>query len=86
MVRLCILPVVSVTQFFIQVSTHRGPRFITLPFLARDPKAIEIVQVILESILLRRDKNMRDIEGNKIVDLPPKEVMDANYQSLEQFG
>lgn len=48
-------------------------RFITLPFLARDPKAIEIVQVILESILLRRDKNMRDIEGNKIVDLPPKE-------------
>ncbi|KAF5323584.1 hypothetical protein D9611_005558 [Ephemerocybe angulata] len=47
--------------------------FITLPFLARDPKAIEIVQVILESILLRRDKNMRDIEGNKIVDLPPKE-------------
>ncbi|KIJ22170.1 hypothetical protein PAXINDRAFT_64144 [Paxillus involutus ATCC 200175] len=34
--------------------------FITLPFLARDPKAIEIVQVILESILLRREKNMRD--------------------------
>ncbi|KAJ2918384.1 hypothetical protein MD484_g2007, partial [Candolleomyces efflorescens] len=48
-------------------------RFITLPFLARDPKAIEIVQVILESILLRRDKNMRDAEGNRIVDLPPKE-------------
>ncbi|KAJ2927693.1 hypothetical protein H1R20_g9395, partial [Candolleomyces eurysporus] len=47
--------------------------FITLPFLARDPKAIEIVQVILESILLRRDKSMRDAEGNRIVDLPPKE-------------
>jgi len=45
-----------------------------LPFLARDPKAIEIVQVILESILLRREKNMRDIDGNKIVDLPSKEV------------
>jgi DNA repair protein RAD5 len=49
-------------------------RFITLPFLARDPKAIEIVQVILESILLRREKNMTDSEGKKIVELPPKEV------------
>ncbi|KIL01052.1 hypothetical protein PAXRUDRAFT_128489 [Paxillus rubicundulus Ve08.2h10] len=48
--------------------------FITLPFLARDPKAIEIVQVILESILLRREKNMRDSNGNRIVELPAKEV------------
>jgi len=48
--------------------------FITLPFLAHDPKAIEIVQVILESILLRREKNMRDREGNRIVNLPAKEV------------
>ncbi|KAG6868573.1 hypothetical protein C0993_001020, partial [Termitomyces sp. T159_Od127] len=49
--------------------------FITLPFLARDPKAIEIVQIILESVLLRREKNMRDIDGNKIVELPSKEVV-----------
>ncbi|KAF9225351.1 hypothetical protein BS17DRAFT_701291 [Gyrodon lividus] len=48
--------------------------FITLPFLARDPKAIEVVQVILESILLRREKNMRDSSGNRIVELPAKEV------------
>ncbi|KIY73614.1 hypothetical protein CYLTODRAFT_416990 [Cylindrobasidium torrendii FP15055 ss-10] len=48
--------------------------FITLPFLARDPKAIEIVQVILESILLRREKNMKDSDGKKIVDLPSKEI------------
>ncbi|KAF9011125.1 SNF2 family N-terminal domain-containing protein [Cyathus striatus] len=41
--------------------------FITLPFLA-------IVQVILESILLRREKNMLDTDGNRIVELPPKEV------------
>lgn len=53
--------------------------FITLPFLARDQKAIEIVQVILESILLRREKNMRDSEGNKIVDLPAKEVSLTQY-------
>lgn len=48
--------------------------FITLPFLARDPKAIEIVQVILESILLRREKNMRDNSGKRIVELPAKEI------------
>jgi len=51
---------------------HR--RFITLPFLAHDPKAIEVVQVILESVLLRREKSMLDTDGNKIVELPPKEV------------
>ncbi|KAA1467782.1 hypothetical protein DENSPDRAFT_770871 [Dentipellis sp. KUC8613] len=49
--------------------------FITLPFLAHDPKAIEIVQVILESVLLRREKNMRDSDGKRIVDLPAKEVV-----------
>lgn len=45
-----------------------------MPFLSRDPKAIEVVQVILESILLRREKTMRDQDGNRIVELPPKEV------------
>jgi hypothetical protein len=48
--------------------------FITLPFLAHDPKAIEVVQVILESILLRREKNMLDRDGNPIVSLPEKDV------------
>ncbi|KAI0049269.1 hypothetical protein FA95DRAFT_1489629 [Auriscalpium vulgare] len=49
--------------------------FITLPFLAHDPKAIEIVQVILESVLLRREKNMRDSDGKRIVDLPAKDIV-----------
>lgn len=49
-------------------------RFITLPFLARDPKAIEVVQIILETVLLRREKNMLDSDGKPIVDLPPKEA------------
>ncbi|KAH9949377.1 SNF2 family N-terminal domain-containing protein [Amylocystis lapponica] len=48
--------------------------FITLPFLARDPKAVEVVQIILESVLLRREKDMRDTDGRKIVELPSKEV------------
>ncbi|KDR85554.1 hypothetical protein GALMADRAFT_51611 [Galerina marginata CBS 339.88] len=60
--------------------------FITIPFLARDPKAIEVVQVILESILLRREKNMRDQDGNLIVDLPPKEVVvdELEFTPLER--
>ncbi|KAF7791598.1 hypothetical protein EIP86_002615 [Pleurotus ostreatoroseus] len=49
--------------------------FVTLPFLNRDPKAIEVVQVILESVLLRREKNMRDSDGKMIVELPPKEIV-----------
>jgi DNA repair protein RAD5 len=47
--------------------------------MACDPKALEIVQVILESILLRREKTMTDSDGNKIVDLPPKEVGVCNF-------
>lgn len=54
--------------------------FITVPFLARDPKAIEVVQVILESVLLRREKNMCDANGKKIVDLPSKEVVFENLE------
>jgi len=58
-------------------------RFITLPFLARDPKAIEIVQVILENTLLRREKNMLDVDGKRIVELPLKEV---RYRFLFSFS
>ncbi|KAH9929764.1 SNF2 family N-terminal domain-containing protein [Fomitopsis serialis] len=54
--------------------------FITLPFLARDPKAVEVVQVILESVLLRREKNMLDTDGKKIVELPPKEIVVENLE------
>ncbi|KAK0233552.1 SNF2 family N-terminal domain-containing protein [Armillaria fumosa] len=54
--------------------------FITVPFLARDPKAIEVVKVILESVLLRREKNMCDANGKKIVDLPSKEVVVENLE------
>ena len=46
----------------------------TLPFLAKDPKAIEVVQVILETVLLRREKSTLDKDGKPIVALPSKEV------------
>ncbi|KAK7465321.1 DNA helicase rad5 [Stygiomarasmius scandens] len=54
--------------------------FIIVPFLSHDPKAIEIVQVILESILLRREKNMRGSDGKRIVELPPKEIETENLE------
>lgn len=46
--------------------------FVTVPFLNQDPKALNVVQYILESCLLRREKTMRDKDGRLIVDLPPK--------------
>ncbi|KDQ12067.1 hypothetical protein BOTBODRAFT_57119 [Botryobasidium botryosum FD-172 SS1] len=49
--------------------------FITVPFLNRDPRAIDVVQVILESTLLRREKTMKDRDGNPVVTLPPKETV-----------
>ncbi|KAI0828919.1 SNF2 family N-terminal domain-containing protein [Trametes gibbosa] len=54
--------------------------FITLPFLARDRKAVEVVQIILESVLLRREKDMLDSDGKKIVELPSKEI---TFETLE---
>ncbi|GAA6039077.1 hypothetical protein JCM8097_005308 [Rhodosporidiobolus ruineniae] len=48
--------------------------FVTVPFQNKDPRAIEVIQVILESILLRREKSMKDKDGQPIVPLPPKHV------------
>jgi hypothetical protein len=45
-----------------------------VPFQNKDPSAIDVVQFILESCLLRRDKTMRDVDGQMIVELPPKTV------------
>ncbi|TNY22091.1 SNF2 family N-terminal domain-containing protein [Rhodotorula diobovata] len=48
--------------------------FVTVPFQNKDPRAIEVIQVILESILLRREKKMRDKDGKPIVTLPEKHL------------
>ncbi|KAG9037341.1 DNA helicase rad5 [Tulasnella sp. JGI-2019a] len=47
---------------------------ITTPFLNQDPRCLDVVQIVLESILLRREKTMKDRNGKSIVSLPPKEV------------
>jgi len=82
LVRIRLFPLVSYDSS--SNTTNLIPiRFITLPFLARDPKAIEIVQVILENTLLRREKNMLDVDGKRIVELPLKEV---RYRFLFSFS
>ncbi|SCV70982.1 BQ2448_3744 [Microbotryum intermedium] len=52
--------------------------FITVPFEQKDSRALEVIQVVLESILLRREKKMKDRDGNPIVSLPKKHV-DVQY-------
>ncbi|CAD6892456.1 unnamed protein product [Tilletia caries] len=48
--------------------------FISKPFQNKNPKALEIVQVVLAAVLLRREKKTRDRDGNPIALLPPKTI------------
>lgn len=48
--------------------------FITVPFERKDMRALDVVQTVLEPLILRRTKNMKDSDGNPIVSLPPKHV------------
>ncbi|POW01689.1 hypothetical protein PSHT_12419, partial [Puccinia striiformis] len=57
--------------------------FVTIPFSKKDPKALVVVQTIIESVLLRREKKMKDLNGQPIVSLPPKQV-DLAYLELNR--
>ncbi|SAL99318.1 hypothetical protein [Absidia glauca] len=57
--------------------------FITVPFERKDPRAISTVKSVLEPLVLRRTKNMRDKNGDPIVPLPSKEV---NIEYLDFSG
>lgn len=48
--------------------------FITIPFEKQDPRALTAVQSVLEPIVLRRTKAMRDGKGQPMVPLPPKTI------------
>jgi DNA repair protein RAD5 len=48
--------------------------FVTTPFSKRDPKALEVVQTILEPLIIRRTKDQKDSDGNPIVSLPSKTI------------
>ena len=54
--------------------------FVTLPFAKRDLKSIEVVQTILEPLILRRTKDMRDSFGNLVIPLPSKEIVTEYLQ------
>lgn len=60
--------------------------FISKPFAQKNPRALEIVQVVLESVLMRREKKMKDKDGRSIVELPPKvtEVVRLKFSPLER--
>ncbi|KAG2191703.1 hypothetical protein INT47_011364 [Mucor saturninus] len=48
--------------------------FISIPFEKQDPRALTAVQSVLEPIVLRRTKAMRDRKGRPMVPLPPKTI------------
>ncbi|GAC99576.1 DNA repair protein rad5 [Pseudozyma hubeiensis SY62] len=60
--------------------------FVCKPFQAKSTKALDVVQVILESVLLRREKRMKDKDGKPIVELPPKrvEMRELEFTDLER--
>lgn len=60
--------------------------FIAKPFMQKNPKALEIVQVVLESILIRREKKTKDKDGMPIVELPPKttDIVRLSFTPLER--
>ena len=48
--------------------------YVITPFLKTDPSALKTVQTILEPIIIRRTKDMKDDNGNLIISLPQKIV------------
>ncbi|CAG8507063.1 1873_t:CDS:10 [Funneliformis mosseae] len=49
-------------------------KYIQTPFDKKDIRALGVVQGVLEPLVLRRTKNMRDSNGQPIIDLPCKDV------------
>ena len=55
--------------------------FVTIPFGNKDSSAMEVVQTIMEPLVLRRTKDMKDSQGDFIISLPQKVVM-TEYLTL----
>ncbi|ORX56292.1 hypothetical protein DM01DRAFT_1366733 [Hesseltinella vesiculosa] len=54
--------------------------YITIPFEKKDKAALQTVKTVLEPLVLRRTKNMRDHNNNPIVAIPSKTI---NVEYLE---
>lgn len=51
-------------------------QFISIPFENKNFKqAFDVVNSIMEPVFLRRTKQMKDLNGKPLVDLPPKEII-----------
>lgn len=51
-------------------------QFISTPFENKDFKqAFDVANAILQPVLLRRTKQMKDVDGTPLVELPPKEII-----------
>ncbi|KAK9455136.1 SNF2 family N-terminal domain-containing protein [Dipodascopsis uninucleata] len=58
--------------------------FITTPFESKDYlKALDVVQTVLEPIVLRRTKTMKQKDGQPLITLPPKKVIIEDIQLSE---
>lgn len=49
-------------------------RIIAEPYERKDPRAMQALQAVLSPLLLRRTKNMVDVDGRKIGDLAPASI------------
>lgn len=56
--------------------------FVTIPFQNKDSSAGSIVLEIMRSLLLRREKSMKDKQGNPIVPLPEKTFIMVSVMKL----
>jgi DNA repair protein RAD5 len=65
-------------QYFNRSNYSFWRAFITIPFQNKDMRAYDVVQTVLEPIVLRRTKTMRDVKGNLLVTLPKKQI-DTEY-------
>jgi DNA repair protein RAD5 len=61
--------------------------FVTVPFENKNPEALDVVQTILEPLIIRRTKDMKDANENPIVTLPKKhtEIMYLEFSKEEQM-
>lgn len=56
-------------------------RFVTVPFeKGKYDQSFDVINAVLEPVLLRRTKNMKDVDGQPLVSLPPKEVLIEKLQ------
>lgn len=48
--------------------------YVITPFLKADPSALKTIQTILEPLIIRRTKDMKDENGKLVIPLPPKTI------------